>query len=328
VEATLRAFAPAAIIFLIVALVTVIGALILEVVREWRERRTLAARLRTLDAAPELDARTAPELVRSREEMPRLMQILSARVPRLADLAVMLEQGNVKWSVQTLLLLSLGLGVGLGLALFVALGTVGTALVVAAAGAAAPFVYVRTRRARRVQAFEEHFPDAIDLMGRALRAGHPMSAAVQMVAEEMPDPVGTDFRRVSEEHRFGLAMTDVLLALADRVPLVDVRIFVTAVVIQRDVGGNLAELLDKIAYTMRERFKIRRQIRTHTAQGRITGYMLAGLPVLTALAFLFLNPNYVLVLIRTPMGHFVLAAVLALQVMGFFWIRRIIDIEI
>ena len=324
----LRPFVPAAIIFFIIATVTIVAALALEAIRDWRQRKSVAARLRAIDAEVGPGTEGAGDLVRPEVKLSRLVQALAARVPRLADVGLMLEQANLAWSVQTFLVLSLGIGTALGLATYVALRSMLTAIVLAAIGAAAPFAYVRHRRAGRLHAFEERFPEAIDLMGRALRAGHPFSAGMRMVADEIPDPVGPDFRRVFEEHRFGLGVSDALLSLADRVPLVDVRIFVTAVAVQREVGGNLAELLDKIAYTIRERFKIRRQIRTHTAQGRLTGYLLSALPVLTGLMFLVINPNYVLVLFRTSTGHLILAAALALQVVGFLWIRRIIDIEI
>jgi tight adherence protein B len=148
-----------------------------------------------------------------------------------------------------------------------------------------------------------------------------------MVADEIPDPAGTEFRRVYEQNRFGLALQDALLSLGDRVGIIDLRIFITAVLIQREVGGNLAEILDKIAYTIRERFKIRRQIRTHTAQGRMTGYLLAGLPIGTGLVFLLLNPEYMLTLFRDPLGHFFIGVGVFLQIIGFFWIRKVVDVE-
>ena len=321
------ALLPAALVFFVVAMATIVGAVVLEAIRDWRGRRTLAARVRELDAEP-IVAGAGPQLLRPEIKLSGLVRLIATRVPRLAEIAVLLEQAHLSWSVQTFLLLSLGLGVGLGLAIFMALHNVATAIVAAAVAAALPTIYARMRRTKRLRAFEERFPDAIDLVGRALRAGHPFSAGMRMAADEIADPVGGEFRQVFEEQRFGLSMSDALLALADRIPLVDVRIFVTAVVVQREVGGNLAELLDKIAYTIRERFKIRRQIRVHTAQGRLTGYLLSGLPVVTGLAFLVLNREYMMVMFRTSAGHVLMALVLALQVVGFFWIRRIIDIEI
>jgi tight adherence protein B len=324
----LRPFVPAAIIFFVIAMVTIVGAIALEAIREWRDRKSLATRLRAIEAQVDSGAAGATDVVRAQVKLSGLVQALVARVPRLADVALVLERANIGWSVQTFLVISLGAGLAFGFATFAVLRSALTASVVGAMAAAAPFAYVRYRGTRRLRKFEEQFPEAIDLMGRALRAGHPFSAGMRMVADEIPDPVGTEVRRVFEEQRFGLGIGDALLSLADRVPLVDVRIFVTAVAVQREVGGNLAELLDKIAYTIRERFKIRRQIRVHTAQGRLTGYLLSALPILTGLIFLVVNPDYIKVLFRTSTGHVVVATVLALQVTGFFWIRKVIDIEI
>jgi tight adherence protein B len=168
----------------------------------------------------------------------------------------------------------------------------------------------------------------MDLLGRAIRAGHPLSAGLRMVADEMPDPVSTEFRRVFEEQRFGLPFEDALVSLADRVDLVDVRIFITAVLIQREVGGNLAEILDKIAQTVRGRFTLKRQLRVYTAQGRISGYALVTLPVLTAIALYTIDKQYVSLLWTDDVGRMMVAFILVMWVIGFFWIRRIINVEI
>jgi tight adherence protein B len=149
-----------------------------------------------------------------------------------------------------------------------------------------------------------------------------------MVSKESPDPVAAEFRRTFEEQRFGLPLEDSLLAMADRVALVDVRILVTAILIQRNVGGNLAEILDNIAYTIRERFKIRRQLRVYTAQGRMAGYVLAVLPITVGFILFLLNPDYMLTLFRDPVGRLSLAVATVLQTTGYLWIRKIVNIEI
>jgi tight adherence protein B len=151
---------------------------------------------------------------------------------------------------------------------------------------------------------------------------------LKVVSEESPDPMGTEFRQIFDEQKFGLPLEDSLLGLADRIDMVDVRIFVTAILIQREVGGNLAEILDKISYTIRERFTLQRQIRVYTAQGRLTGYILAAMPILLGLAITALNPGYMAILFEEPMGKVLIAAAAVLQFLGFLLIRRIIDIEI
>ncbi|MGH7549943.1 MAG: type II secretion system F family protein, partial [Gemmatimonadota bacterium] len=191
-----------------------------------------------------------------------------------------------------------------------------------------PYMYVRRRKTKRLRAFEEYFPEAIDLLGRAIRAGHAFSTGLQMVADESPQPIGMEFRRVFEEQKFGLSLEDSLLALADRIELLDMRIFVTAVLIQREVGGNLAEILDKISYTIRERFTIERQVRVYTAQGRFTGYLLAALPLGVGFLIYMLNREYMTILWERPVGRLLIAVAVVLQVIGFFIIRKIINIKI
>ncbi len=172
-------------------------------------------------------------------------------------------------------MISAGLAVALGLGVLVLTLMWPAAIIAAAVGGLAPYIFLRRKRSRRFYQFEEQLPDAIDMLGRAIRAGHPLSSGLKMVADEAKEPVAGEFRRTHEEHRFGLAFEDAMLAMADRVGIVDVRILVTAILIQREVGGNLAEVLDNLASVIRARFTIRRQLRVYTAQGRFSGYVLA-----------------------------------------------------
>jgi len=166
------------------------------------------------------------------------------------------------------------------------------------------------------------------MLGRAIRAGHPLSAGLKMVSDEAAEPVAGEFRRTHEEHRFGLAFEDAMLAMADRVGIVDVRILVTAILIQREVGGNLAEVLDNLASVIRARFTIRRQLRVYTAQGRFSGYVLAVLPIAVGAAIYSLNPPYIKLLFTDPMGKLLVMLAVIFQIVGFLWIRKIVNIEI
>jgi tight adherence protein B len=195
-------------------------------------------------------------------------------------------------------------------------------------GAMLPTMYVRRKRTKRMNAFEEFLPESIDLVGRALRAGHPLSAGFKMAADDGPEPVAGEFRRVFEEQRFGLPLQDSLLSLADRINLVDVRILVTAILIQREVGGNLAEILDNLSAVVRARFTIRRQIRVYTAQGRMTGYLLSALPIIIFSILYMLNPQYMSILFTDPIGKILVVVAITMQLLGFLWIRKIIKIEI
>jgi tight adherence protein B len=240
----------------------------------------------------------------------------------------LLERGKTKWSITTFFFLTIGLGVGSGLGMYSLFRFLPVALIAAAIGASVPFIIVKRRATMRMRRFEERMPDAIDLIGRAIRAGHPLSAGIKMVADEGPEPVNEEFARMFEEQRFGLAFDDSMFGLVDRVPLVDVRIFATAILVQREVGGNLAEILDNLAYVIRERFKIRRQLRVITAQGRMSGYVLAVMPVAVGCAIYLLNRSYMELLFTHPIGKIMLVAAIMLQMMGYFWIRRIVDIDI
>jgi tight adherence protein B len=201
-------------------------------------------------------------------------------------------------------------------------------IIAAATGALLPYLVFRHKRNRRFYKFEELLPEAIDMLGRAIRAGHPLSSGLKMVSDEASEPIAGEFRRAHEEHRFGLAFEDAMLAMADRVRIVDVRILVTAILIQREVGGNLAEVLDNLASVIRARFTIRRQLRVYTAQGRFSGYVLAMLPIAVGAAIYSLNPPYIRLLFTDPLGKLLVVTAVIFQIIGFLWIRKIINIEI
>jgi tight adherence protein B len=195
-------------------------------------------------------------------------------------------------------------------------------------GLMAPVAYLRHKAARRLKRFEEQFPEALDLLSRAIRAGHAFQTAMGMVADELPDPVGPEFKITFDQQNFGLPLKDALNELADRIGLLDVRFFVTAVLIQRDTGGNLSEILDNLAHVVRERFKILRQVRVHTAHGRFTGYVLLALPALLAAALMFINPDHMGLLFKERMGQLMVMGAIVMQTIGFFWIRQVIKIEV
>src|SRR5262245_48368163 len=198
----------------------------------------------------------------------------------------------------------------------------------ALAGFAAPFIWLKRKATKRIKRFEEQFPEALDLLSRAIRAGHAFQTAMGMVADELPAPVGPEFKKTFDQQNFGLPLKDALNELADRIALLDVRFFVTAVLIQRDTGGNLSEILDNLAHVVRERFKILRQVRVHTAHGRFTGYVLLALPAALVLALMWINPEHMGLLFSERMGHIMVAGAVVLQTIGYFWIRQVIKIEV
>jgi tight adherence protein B len=190
-----------------------------------------------------------------------------------------------------------------------------------------PYTYVKRARGKRVDKFEEQFPEAIDLVARALRAGHALPTGLGMVADELKAPVGTEFRILYDEQNFGLTLPDALKNFARRIPVLDARFFVTAVLTQRETGGNLAEVLDNLAAVIRDRFKIKRQVRVLSAHGRITGWVLACLPPVLALATLIINPKHLGTLTTDPLGQQMLIAAFVMQVLGTLAIRKLVQIE-
>ena len=189
-----------------------------------------------------------------------------------------------------------------------------------------PFIYIKQKKSSRLRKFEEQFPEAIDLIGRALRAGHAFTTGLAMAAEEIPKPVGEEFKLLYDRQNFGMPMPEAMKAFAARIPLIDARFFVTAVLTQRETGGNLGEVLDNLASVIRDRFKVKRQIRVHTAHGRITGWILAGMPPALAAAMFVMSPDHIKMLINDPLGVQMIIGALVLQIIGTLTIRKLVDI--
>jgi tight adherence protein B len=210
------------------------------------------------------------------------------------------------------------------------LGGLNAALAPAAACGAAtlPLLWLMFKRRQRLKKFAAQLPDALELMSRALRAGHSLAAGFNLVQQEMSLPISREFGRVSEENNLGIPMEDALNSLTERVPNMDLRFFATAVILQRQTGGDLAEILDKIGYLVRERFKIWGQVQALTGEGRLSGIVLLGLPPALFLAIYRLNPDYLMVLFTDPMGKKILTYAIGLQFLGAFVIKKIINIKV
>lgn len=306
--------------------------LLWEGVRQWTRQSRISRELRKLSSERRTEGapgQSSASLLReATDQGPQWLQPVFLRVPRLQDLQHFMAQADVKWSVATYFLLTIGFAAALALAILVAIGGWLPSLFGAVVGALLPYVHVARRRKQRFARFEEHFPEAIDLLGRAIRAGHAFSTGLRVVAEESPSPISDEFRQVYEEQKFGLPLSESLLALSDRMTILDVRIFVTAVLIQVESGGNLAEILDNLSRIIRDRFRFRRQLRTHTAHGRMTGWVLASAPIVAGIGMFMLNPEYMRVLFIEPLGRLMLVMAAGLQLVGFVAIRRIMDVEL
>jgi tight adherence protein B len=260
-------------------------------------------------------------------EIPALSRVLM-RVQVATSLRRMLDQADLHITVSRVVMLSAM--AGLLAALAVSMLSISKLFMVSAGlvAAALPFVHIAYKRKRRLNAFLEHLPDSLELMSRALQAGHAFAESLHMVSTEMPEPIATEFRKTYEEQNLGLSLKLALENLSQRVPLIDLRFCITAIMIQRETGGNLAEILEKVAHTIRERFRILEDLNTLTTSSRMSSWILCGLPVFVALAVTVMNPEYMSVLWNDPRGHNLLYAASFMQVMGMLIIRKILKIKI
>jgi tight adherence protein B len=259
--------------------------------------------------------------------IPALDKALRAASGIVEPARALINKAGVSMNVGTLLL-ACGVAVIATFALLLYLtGTAVVALPLAAlAGALPPFV-LNILANRRVAKFEEQFPEAIDLMSRALRAGHAFTTALSMVGEELPDPVGGEFKLAYDRQNFGMPLPDALRSLGARVPLIDARFFVTAVLTQREVGGNLSEVLENLAEVIRERFKVKRQVRVVTAHGRMTAWVLGSMPPVLAAILTYMNPDTMSIMWTHPTGIRMVAAAIVLQALGAFVISRLVKVD-
>jgi Flp pilus assembly protein TadB len=315
----------AGLIFLAVALGTVSLALFLEWAQERSRARKVIDQLKSFDQT--LSEGGVPGLFRGAAARSELLQSIAARTPAFVDLELLIQQSGAKWTMEVFLLTSIGLSAALGISTLMLTRLWAAALAAAVVGALLPYMRVRRLRTTRLNGFEALLPEAIDLLGRAIRAGHPLSSGLKMVADETQEPIAGEFRRAFEEQRFGLPFEDAILAMADRVILVDVRILVTAILIQREVGGNLAEVLKNTVDTMRERAQTRRHVRALSAEGRLSGFIIVGLPIVLGAWLTFSKPEYMSPLFTTPIGMMLVAGGAGLIVVGAFWIRALIKVE-
>jgi tight adherence protein B len=316
----------AVLVFVVVAVAIFAGVSLFD--QRTAQARILRDRLTNVQKSPD---QTVPDAALLRDEL--LSRIpafdtLLRRSERVSVLQKMLAQGSIDVRAGNFLMLCAVSAVVLAAIAVIAGGNLLFGWVGLLLGFFLPYAWATHMRNKRFQKFEEKFPEAIDTLARAVRAGHAFTTALEMIANEVSEPVAGEFRQLYEEQKFGLPVRDALLNLADRIPLVDVKFFVTAVMLQRETGGNLAEILDNLSYVIRERFKILRQVRVHTAQGRLTMVLLMALPPTIVVIMQLLNPGFIRPLFTDPIGHALIVGGITLQTLGYFVIRRIIRIQV
>ncbi|MFW6206612.1 MAG: type II secretion system F family protein [Gemmatimonadota bacterium] len=295
--------------------------------RDWRLRKDALDSLKDVDRDVERAGLQASVVRAGGGGEEDFLAVLAERIPQLWDLNHLLLQSGLAWTLRGFAIRTGGVAAATGLVVLLLFGRPAVATIGLVVGGFLPYLYVRWKKGRRIGRLESQLPDAIDLIARAVRAGHPLSSGLGMAADELPEPLASEFRITFEEQKFGLPFEEALLGLGDRIEVVDVRILITAILVQREVGGNLSETLETIAETMRARFTLKRQVRVYTAQGRMSGYTLAALPILVGLGISLINPDYMATLFHEPVGQGMLTGAVILQAIGFIWIRKIVNIR-
>ena len=256
------------------------------------------------------------------------MHRLLARIRAAAQLQRVLEQADLPWTPGRVFLLAVAAWLGAFYVIRLKTEMPALSALLASPAAAAPFLYVFKKREWRFNRFQEKLPAAIDLMVSALRAGNSTMGALGIVAAEAPEPVRREFRACFDEQSYGVDLRAAMRNLVSRVPLPDMRIITTAILIQKESGGNLAEVLDKTGHVIRDRFRLRDQVRVHSAQGRLTGWILSLLPLAMGMFLFLANPKYILILLTHPVGHKLMAASAIMNVLGVLVIRKIVRIKV
>ena len=276
--------------------------------------------------------RRQEKLLLKKEEKPfssvgALNTLLQKAGTGTSALQQLIDESNVKTTPGLFLLISGCIGFGVYFAILMVFPWRAPAILGGLLCSAIPYVYLKVQRSRRLMKFEEQFPEAIDLIARALRAGHAFTTGLGIAADEIPDPVGSEFKLLFDRQNFGMPLPDALREFAKRVPIMDARFFVTAVLTQRESGGNLSEVLDNLSSVVRERFKVKRQVRVISAHGRITGWILTAMPPIVAIMMFFVVPDSMRLLVTDPLGIRLIILGIVLQITGSIIISKILKVE-
>jgi tight adherence protein B len=291
------------------------------------EAKKVGQRLRALSAGTDSGEMAAVLKNRTLSKVPALERLL-LDIPHIQSMDRFLMQSGLEWTVGRLLSISLGFAAMVYVALSFANVLSLLHSVVTVFSALLPLGYVQWQRRKRLRRIEEQLPDALDLIGRAMRAGHALPSGLQMVGQEMAEPIANEFRVTNDEINFGVSMQQALTNLSERIPITDVRYFVVAVLVQREAGGNLTEVLDNLSQLIRRRLKFHARIKVLTTEGRMSAWVLGLLPFILAGILNFANHEFISVLWTDPAGIAITNVVLTMMVVGAFWLYRIIQIRV
>lgn len=319
---------------LIFLFLCIFGAILIAVaiginVMEAQRQRQVKSLLTTLSAAPEQEQ--APIILQDVGDRDSTLRALMTRLNLAEYLDARLSQSGLNWSMGHLLGLMVAFGVAgflVGYLLNLLLLPWLSGVFFTGLGVLAPHLFLLYKRKQRLGQFEQQFPDALDFIARAMRAGHAFSVGLEMLGTETPDPLGREFRTLFNEQNLGAPLDTALGNMVRRVPLLDMRFFVSIVRLQRQTGGNLAEILTRLAYIIRERFRLKGQVRAASAHGRLTASVLTALPIITVLLLRIVAPGYVQSMVDDPDGKYLLIGAVLAQLVGFYIMKRIISIKV
>jgi len=311
------------------ALFLVLGAFLLATQGSDAKRARLQKRL--ADALLHSSHTEDVEIILARNELMSEIPMVNRFLVNLQGalhLKRMLDQADLQITPSKLVMFSVMAGMLAAMAAGVLTQSIVMMIAAGLLIATLPILYVLFKRKQRLNKFLELLPDALDLVSRALSAGHAFSESLHMVATEMPEPIAGEFQKTYEEQNLGLSLKLALENLTQRIPLLDLKMCVTAIMIQRETGGNLAEILEKVAYTIRERFRIMGDLKTLTTSSRMSAWLLCGLPIAVSLVITIMNPEYMSILWKDPRGHLLIAVALFMQLTGMLIVRKILNIKI
>jgi tight adherence protein B len=316
-------------LFFCILAVVLIASAIAFIILDKRRKQQVTGVLRTVADAPAAPER--PVILIERPNEGDFFKTLLARLDLARKIQSHIAQAGLEWNIAQFAAVSaiLGiLGILLGLKFNVLIYRWLSSPALGALLCFAPYLYVRSKRKARLAVFEEQFPEALDFLSRSMRAGHAFSVSLEMLGAESPDPLGREFRTLFNEQNLGANIDVALAGLVRRVPILDVRFFVSAVMLQRQTGGNLSEILTRLGYVIRERFQLRGQVKAASAHGRITAGILTVMPVLMVVALSFLAPSYLQILVSDPDGKYLILGAVLAQLLGYLTIRRIVNIKV
>lgn len=320
-------FAIFGVLLLVVFGVTMLGVSIVERQRQ----KKVVGMLNTLQGKSIVKAATKKTSIERALPSDSQIERLAAKLKPMTAVQSFIQQSGLQWTSAQFMGMTLGCALGGAiLSLYVAkIVPLSTRMpLFALAASVIPFAILRIQASRRMAAFEEQFPDALDFLARSMKAGNAFSVSLEMLGKESQDPLGMEVRRVYSEQNLGSSLDDSLRNLCSRVPLLDVRFFVSSVLLQKDTGGNLSEILSNLAYIIRERFKLKGMVKAVSASGRMTAWVLIGLPIGLAVGLSFLAPGYLDALVNDPEGKLIIIFVCVAQVIGYFVMRKIINIRV